>query len=81
MTHLWLQVLPILVEDCPPTCFVWNGQSYRVAQMMSVWRLDTAWWRGRIWRDNYRLLTDNGLLVDVYQDLDSQAWFLQRVWD
>ncbi len=52
----------------PPSAFVWQGQEYRVVEILSVRReLDfrRAWWRRRH-RDWYRVKTDSGRVFDLY---------------
>ncbi len=39
------------------------------------------WWRVRIWREYFKLTTGTGLLVVIYRDLLSGAWYLQRLYD
>ncbi|MCB0209356.1 MAG: hypothetical protein KDJ52_08505 [Anaerolineae bacterium] len=45
------------------------------------WRVDQDWWRGRIWREYFKLTTKTGLLVIIYRDLLTGEWFLQRLYD
>ena len=45
------------------------------------WRVDGEWWRGRIWRDYFRLTTATGLRVVIYHDLLTDEWCLQRLLD
>jgi hypothetical protein len=45
------------------------------------WRIDVDWWRGRVWREYFKLVTRTGLLVEVYHDLVGGGWFVQRLYD
>lgn len=81
MSRLWLQSIPIEAEGEPPTAFVWEGRRYVVHEVVRQWRIDTEWWRGRIWRTVYTVITTGGLCVDLYRDCLTGAWYLQRVWD
>lgn len=84
MTHLWPEGVAIdVVPDAlgRPARFTWRRQSHAVAHVALFWRVDLDWWRRRVWRDYYRLSTDTGLLVVVFQDLAAGGWFLERLYD
>lgn len=83
MTRLWPEGRPIDVvqEEGMPASFSWRGQTHRVAQITQRWRVDVDWWRERRWRAYYKLTTDTGLLVVLFQDLATHAWYLQRLYD
>ena len=84
MTHLWPDGLPIPVEADAlgvPRRFEWLGQTHKVEIVANRWRVDEDWWRGRIWREYFKLATDTGLLVVVFRDLVGGGWYLQRLYD
>ena len=88
MTRLWSAGYPIVVETRTdsgsgqiPSQFTWQGQPHVVTEISKIWRVDVDWWRVRIWRAYFKISTDTGLLVVVYQDLISEEWFLQRLYD
>ena len=68
------------VEDLPQY-FTWQGKAHRVIEITRYWRVDVDWWRERIWRAYFKLRTESGLLVVIYQDLISGGWNLQRLYD
>lgn len=84
MTRLWPAGTPIQViaddQDWPQQ-FRWQGHIHTVQTINKHWRVDVGWWRTRIWRACYKLNTDRGLLVVIYQDLLSGTWYLERVFD
>lgn len=84
MTRLWPEGQAIDVVQDPqgaPVSFTWNGQAHRVLELAHRWRVDVEWWRRRSWRAYYKLATDSGLLVVIYQDLLTEEWYLQRHYD
>jgi hypothetical protein len=83
MSYLWLpaQSIQMQLRADEPFAFQWRGRSHRVRQVTRQWRMDWGWWRLRLWRDYYKLLTDSGLLVLVYQDLLDGHWYLQQLYD
>ena len=68
-------------DQVRPARFNWQGQNHRVDAITREWRVDIDWWRGRVWRAYFKLSTDTGLLVVIYQDLLSGKWYLQRLYD
>lgn len=84
MTRLWPEGVPIEVvqdADGAPLSFRWEGRRHGVCVLSNAWRVDVAWWSDRRWRAYYKLTTDTGLLVAVYRDLLTEAWYLQRLYD
>ena len=84
MSYLWPNGLPITVEadaDRIPHTFFWQNQPHPVDHIAKRWRIDEAWWQGRVWRDYFKLTTTTGLLVVLYVDWLSGAWYLQMLYD
>lgn len=85
MTRLWSKGTPIVVfqngSDSPER-LLWGGQTHPVAEIAKQWRVNVDWWRGEpVARDYYKLTTTSGLLLIIYCDLHSGAWYLQRLYD
>jgi hypothetical protein len=81
---LWPQGEPIaVVSDAAqtPRAFTWQGQAHRVQGIAKRWRVDIDWWRGRVWREYFKLTTHTGLLVVLYRDVLTGRWYLQRLYD
>jgi hypothetical protein len=84
MTRLWPEGQPIEVRCTTlktPHVLVWQGQTHPVQGIAKRWRLDLDWWRGRTWREYFKLYTQTGLLVIIYRDLLTDQWYLQRLYD
>lgn len=84
MTRLWRKQQPISVTTnahSEPLAFIWRGRRHQIEQITRQWRTDIDWWRVRVWRSNFKLCTDTGLLVTIYQDLLTGEWFLNRLFD
>jgi hypothetical protein len=83
MSYLWLPAQPIEIhlQNEKLYAFQWKGRSHHIVWLAKQWRTDWGWWRLRVWRHYYKLLTDTGLLVLVYQDLVDGNWYLQQVYD
>lgn len=84
MTRFWPDGLAIEVDaanGAPPGHFIWEGRRHQVTYIARRWRVDVGWWRNRIWRAYYKLSTDTGLLIILFQDLTTGDWYLQRLYD
>lgn len=83
MTYLWIPAIPIITlwQGEQWVAFEWHGQRHRIVLVTDVWRVDVEWWRGRVWRDYYRLVSDQGYLLVIYQDLLDEKWYLQQLYD
>lgn len=82
--YIWSAGVPIQVECTVQgelVSFTWNGQTHAVDILIKQWRIDQGWWQKRQWRAYFRLSTQTGLLVILYQDLLTEGWFLQGLYD
>lgn len=84
MSRFWPDGLEISVAadaEATPLQIRWGRQTHAVAQIRERWRVDQGWWQRRVWREYFTLLTDTGLLVQIYHEAPAGAWRLQRVYD
>jgi hypothetical protein len=84
VTRFWPEGEPIAVDSDDaetPRAFTWRGSTHQVQDIAKRWRVDVDWWRGRVWREYFKLTTHTGLLVVLYQDLLTRRWYLQRLYD
>jgi len=55
-----------------------SGRRLAVESVVEEWRIDEEWWRERpISRAYWRVVLDDGRVVDVYRDLISGKWWRQ----
>ena len=45
------------------------------------WKVETRWWDRPVVREYWRALLNNDLLCELYQDMSSNEWFVERVYD
>lgn len=84
MTRLWSEGVAVKVwlnDHDMPMRFRWQGHIHPIQEIANQWRVDLGWWRLRVWRDYYKLVTTTGLLVVIYHDLVNDHWYLQRIFD
>ena len=56
-----------------------NGRWQDVSLLRQPWRIDQHWWReGTVSRMYYRVATEDGPPLTIYQDLDRGKWFRQE---
>jgi hypothetical protein len=85
MTHLLSEGNAVKVwgEDDAPEGFVWKNASHTIVEVSNVWRVHTRWWEPRqvVWREYWKVVTDTGLLCQIYRDMENGGWFIARVYD
>ncbi len=84
MTHFWPDGDPISVlTDAAgqPVQFTWQGQTHTVQHIANRWRLDDEWWRGRVWREYFKVTTEAGGLMLLYHNVLGDQWYVQRLYD
>jgi hypothetical protein len=84
MTRLWSKGVSIVVQSGSdsPEHLIWQSQTHHVAAVVKQWRVNVDWWRGEsVARDYYKVTTTTGLLLIIYRDLQTGAWYLQRLYD
>ena len=85
MTRLWpgREAIEVWGRDCVPEGFVWQGTSHPVRQVCNFWRIHTCWWNPHalVWREYLKVITESGLLCQIYRDLIGEKWYLSRLYD
>ena len=84
MTRFWAKgkLIHVVSDELgEPKRFEWQRGTHQVDAIARQWRVDLDWWRIRVWRDYFKLVTNSGLLVVIYRDLLSDQWYLQRLYD
>ena len=65
-------------EAGEPTALHVSGRRIVAESVLERWRIDDEWWRGRpISRMYYRVILEDGRLVDLYRALLSGRWYRQ----
>ena len=45
------------------------------------WKVESRWWDRPVVREYWRALLNNDLLCELYHDMSSNEWFVERVFD
>jgi hypothetical protein len=82
MTRLLGRPKPITVEgddlDCP-RCFYFAGQKHPIAECIDTWPVDVGWWRIRICRQYFQVYTTTLYMAEIYRDVMTNQWYLERL--
>jgi hypothetical protein len=86
MSYFWKEGIAIEVETDrygKPESIRWDGTRHHVASIANRWIVDDRWWEagGRVWRTYYKVATADGLLLILFQNVNEQNWFIQRLYD
>ena len=66
-----------------PDGFTWHGIPHRIEQVCNRWQVHTRWWEPgeTVWREYWKVRTDQGILCQLYHDRLDSGWFLSRLYD
>lgn len=88
MAHRYRHAVRVTYVDGQPRRFVWRDRAYTVAEILATWHLRDRWWvqseeetAGASDRHYYRIQCMEGLLCDLYHDVATGTWILDRVHD
>jgi len=65
-------------ENGEPAALHVSGCRIGIESVLEVWRVEDEWWRERpVSRMYYRVLLEDGRVVDLYRALGSGRWYRQ----
>jgi hypothetical protein len=64
-----------------PISFLHEGRRERVGEMLKQWRVAQEWWNRTVEREYFQVRTEAGVVCELYRDLFSGSWYLQRIYD
>jgi len=68
-------------ESHEPLTIRYEGRWRKVETVLSRWRMHQEWWKRPVERDYFRVRLDGGVICEVFRDISSGLWQLQRVYD
>jgi hypothetical protein len=45
------------------------------------WKVETSWWKKPVIREYWRAVLNNSLLCELYRDMSTGEWFVERIYD
>lgn len=81
LTHAWGSAPPC--KDELPASFIWRNSEHQILEIANRWTVHSRWWEpGKmVWRQYFKVVTDTGILCQVYHDLLQDRWFFARLYD
>jgi hypothetical protein len=64
-----------------PTAFLYKGRREGVGETLKQWRVVQGWWRRPVEREYFQVRTESGTVCDLYRNLLTGVWYLQRIYD
>lgn len=61
-------------------CFITGAFSGPV-DPIARWKVETEWWDQPVVREYWKALLNSDLLCELYHDLGSDEWFVERIYD
>jgi nucleotidyltransferase/DNA polymerase involved in DNA repair len=75
-----LKVQVALSADGQPARLIFGGMTRVVMGIDESWREERFWWDKLVKRDYFRVVLGDGSLRNIFQNLLSGEWFLDRAW-
>jgi Domain of unknown function (DUF6504) len=64
-----------------PIAFLYKGGREGVEEICEQWRASQEWWKRATDREYFRVRTARGIVCEMYRDLLTGVWYLQRIYD
>ena len=64
-----------------PITFLYKGGKEGVEEICEQWRASQEWWKRATNREYFRVRTARGIVCEMYRDLLTGTWYLQRIYD
>jgi hypothetical protein len=64
-----------------PVSFTSGKKVEKVSRIANRWRISREWWRKEVSREYFQVETGRGSICEIYCDLLTQSWYLQRICD
>ena len=84
MSRLFQQAIRLEVKEGvqhKPIAFLYKGRRERVSTLLKRWRITQGWWKRAVEREYFQIRTEAGIVCELYRDLTTGAWYLQRIYD
>lgn len=84
MSKLFQQAIRLEVEEDvqhKPIAFVYRRKRERIKEILKRWRVVQGWWRKAVEREYLQIKTESGIVCELYRDLLTGVWYLQRIYD
>lgn len=70
--------IPVRIAETKEPAAVFLNQTWRPVTVRDRWLIEDGWWREPLRRMYFEVLTEDGILLTVFWDLEARQWFRQR---
>jgi hypothetical protein len=84
MSRLFQQAVKLEVKESDqhePIAFMYKGRIEKINNLVKRWRITQGWWKRAIEREYFQIETQTGAICELYRDLLTEVWYLQRIYD
>ena len=84
MSKLFRQAIRLEVQEDiqhRPVTFLYTGRRVRVTETLQRWRIAREWWRSPVEREYFQVRIKSGTVCEIYRNLLTGVWYLQRIHD
>lgn len=84
MNKLSWETSELQVAECgdhEPQSVLYGTRVRRVEHILGRWRVSQEWWKSPVERDYFRVKLDGDIICEIFRDLVTGYWHLQRVYD
>lgn len=82
MNRVLLMPLKVYCNDKgEPVRVKGSGREFKIKEILEFWHDVGSWWAGESEKVFYRLLCHDKGVKEIFQDLDSNEWFLYKIYD
>jgi hypothetical protein len=64
-----------------PQAVLYGNRMRRVEHILGRWRVSQEWWKDPVERDYFRVRLEGGVICELFRDLVTGCWHLQRTYD
>ena len=85
MAHCYQKPVQMTLDAGQPARFRWRGAHYIIAEVLTTWHLRDRWWMQSASaasdRVYYRVRCVDEQIFDIYHDVTTDDWVLDRAHD
>lgn len=84
MSKLFREAIRLEVEEGfrhRPIAFLYKRRKTKVSETLNQWRVVQGWWKRPVEREYFQVRSESGTMYELYRDLLTGAWYLQRIHD
>ena len=84
MSRLFREAIKLEVQEDiqhNPVTFLYKERRVGVAETLKRWRVAQEWWKSPVEREYFQVRIESGTVCELYRNLLTGVWYLQRIYD